>query len=50
MGIPPTNKKVTYWAIDAYRFVGDKIAEIWARADTLGVMQQVGVMPKAGKG
>ncbi len=27
MGIPPTNKKVTFWAIEIDRFVGGKFVE-----------------------
>jgi steroid delta-isomerase-like uncharacterized protein len=49
MGIPPTNKKVTVWEISIDRFVGGKIVESWARTDTLGLMQQLGVLPKLGK-
>jgi steroid delta-isomerase-like uncharacterized protein len=45
MGIPATNKKVTAWGIEIDRFVGGKIVEAWARTDTLGIMQQLGVVP-----
>ena len=45
MGIPPTNKKVTYWAIEINRFADGKVAETWARMDTLGMMQQLGAIP-----
>ena len=45
MGIPPTNKKVTIWAIEIDRVVGGKFVEGWARFDTLGLMQQLGVVP-----
>jgi steroid delta-isomerase-like uncharacterized protein len=45
MGIPPTNKKVMMWGIEIDRFVGGKIVEAWARMDTLGFMQQLGVVP-----
>ena len=45
MGIPPTNKKITYWAIEINRFAGGKLVETWARIDTLGFMQQLGVVP-----
>jgi steroid delta-isomerase-like uncharacterized protein len=48
-GIPPTGKKVTMWAISLYRIVEGKIAEVWERYDTLGLMQQLGV-PKPGQG
>jgi len=45
MGIPPTNKKLTMWGIIIYRVVGGKFVEGWERADTLGLMQQLGVVP-----
>jgi predicted ester cyclase len=44
-GVSPTNKKVTFWAIMIVRIVGDKQVEIWERADTLGLMQQLGLVP-----
>lgn len=45
MGRPPTNKKLTIWAINIYRVVGGKFVEGWERSDTLGSMQQLGVVP-----
>jgi steroid delta-isomerase-like uncharacterized protein len=45
VGIPPTNKKVTVSGIDIFRFSGDKRVEGWERFDTLGLMQQLGVVP-----
>jgi predicted ester cyclase len=45
MGAPPTNKKVTAWAILIDLIVSGKIAEEWSRMDTLGLMQQLGTMP-----
>jgi hypothetical protein len=44
VGIPRTNKKVTVSGIDIFRFAGDKRVEGWERFDTLGVMQQLGVI------
>lgn len=49
-GIPPTNKKVTIWAITIDRIVGGKFVEEWERYDTLGNMQQLGLVPTPGKG
>ncbi len=46
MGIPVTDKKVTFWAIEIDRFSNGKLAEIWSRFDTLGLMQQLGIVPK----
>lgn len=48
-GIPPTNKKVISWEIEIDRIVGGKIAEVWTRYDTLGVMQQLGLVPTSRK-
>jgi steroid delta-isomerase-like uncharacterized protein len=50
MGIPPTNKKLTMSVIEIDRFVGGKCVEGWLMADTLGMMQQLGVIPTPGKG
>ena len=45
MGIPATNKKVTIWVIQIDRVAGGKRVEGWMRLDTLGMMQQLGVIP-----
>jgi len=45
MGSPPTNKKITAWVLEIDRFVNGKLAEYWARIDTLDFMQQLGVIP-----
>ena len=44
-GIPPTGKKVRVDAITIHRIAGGKIAESWEVWDTLGFLQQVGVVP-----
>lgn len=44
-GIPPTNKKLVFWAINIYKIIDGKVVEGWERADTLGIMQQMGVVP-----
>jgi len=49
-GIPPTNKKVTMWEIQIDRVAGGKFVEGWSRYDTLGLMQQLGLIPTPGKG
>ena len=49
MGRPPTNKKLTMWGIIIYRVVGGKFVEGWERSDTLGLMQQLGLVPTPGK-
>jgi steroid delta-isomerase-like uncharacterized protein len=45
-GIPPTNKKLTLWIITVDRIAGGKFVEEWERYDTLGLMQQLGLVPK----
>jgi len=45
MGIPPTNRKVTMWVISIDRAVGGKFVEEWERMDTLGFMEQLGLVP-----
>jgi len=49
MGIPATNKKVTLSVIDINRIASGKIVEAWERFDTLGMMQQLGIIPTPGK-
>ena len=49
MGIPPTNKKATGWVIEIDRYAGGKFVEGWERLDSLGFMQQLGVIPTPGK-
>jgi predicted ester cyclase len=44
-GIPPTNKRVTFWGISIDRIAGGKFVESWERYDTLGWMQQLGLVP-----
>jgi steroid delta-isomerase-like uncharacterized protein len=44
MGRPPTNRKVTTWAILIRRIVGGKFVESWERLDTLSWMQRLGVV------
>lgn len=45
MGVPATNKQVTVEGIDIYRYQDGKRIETWRQWDTLGVMQQLGVIP-----
>ena len=49
MGIRPTNKKVMDWMIGIDKVVDGKFVESWARSDTLGFMQQLGVVPTTKK-
>jgi len=49
-GIAPTGKQVTVTGITIFRITGGKVAERWFNEDTLGMMQQLGVIPPIGKG
>lgn len=44
-GIAPTGKQATVTGISIERIVGGKIVEGWTSWDTLGLMQQLGVVP-----
>jgi len=44
-GIPATGKKLSVDAITIHRMAGGKIAETWEVWDTLGFLQQIGVVP-----
>lgn len=45
MGIPPTGKHVKWGLISIQRIADGKIAEHWSEMDTMGLMQQLGVIP-----
>ena len=49
-GIPQTGKQVNVPGIWIFRIAGGKIAESWDVWDTLGMMQQLGVIPVPGQG
>ena len=49
MGIPPTGKHVTVTGIDINRLAGGKSVEHWLNMDTLGLLQQLGVIPAPGQ-
>lgn len=44
-GIPPTGRKISVDAITIHRMADHKIAETWEVWDTLGFLQQLGVVP-----
>jgi steroid delta-isomerase-like uncharacterized protein len=44
-GIPPTGKSISVDAISIHRMDSGKIAESWEVWDTLGFLQQLGVVP-----
>lgn len=47
-GIPPSGKSVTVVGISLLRFTDGKVVEDWVSEDSLGLMQQIGVIPVAG--
>jgi len=49
MSIPPTGKYVKSTAIDINRFADGKSVEHWLEMDTLGLLQQLGVVPMPGQ-
>jgi steroid delta-isomerase-like uncharacterized protein len=50
MGIPPTGKSVSFGVIDIIRIAGGKFVEHWGQMDSMGMMQQLGVIPAPGEG
>jgi steroid delta-isomerase-like uncharacterized protein len=48
-GIAPTGKQITISGVSIARFANGKIVEGWVNWDTLGFMQQLGVVPELGK-
>jgi steroid delta-isomerase-like uncharacterized protein len=46
-GIAPTGKQATVTGITIDKYVDGKLAESWTNWDTLGLLQQLGVMPAA---
>jgi steroid delta-isomerase-like uncharacterized protein len=49
VGIPATGNEVSFAAINVHRIVDDKIQDGWLQWDTLGFMQQLGVIPAPGQ-
>ena len=45
-GIPPTGKNATVNSIAISRIVNNKIVEATTQLDSLGLLQQIGVVPK----
>lgn len=45
-GIAPTGKQINLTGISIDRIEGGKIVEAWTNWDTLGMMQQLGVVPQ----
>jgi|SRR5215469_3952217 len=45
MGIAPTGKRITVTGISIHRIADGKVVEEWQQWDSLGLMQQLGVVP-----
>jgi predicted ester cyclase len=45
MGIPPTGQQVSMGLIDIVRLADGRVVEHWSMADSLGMMQQLGIVP-----
>jgi len=48
MGIPATGKEILITGNNIFRIANGKIVECWAESDTLGMLQQLGVIPPLG--
>jgi steroid delta-isomerase-like uncharacterized protein len=48
MGIPPTGQQVNMGLIDVVHIVDGRVVEHWVVADNLGMMQQLGIVPRSG--
>jgi steroid delta-isomerase-like uncharacterized protein len=46
MGVPPTGRQVTVSGITISRVKNGKVVEEWSNWDTLGMLQQLGVVPE----
>lgn len=44
-GIPPSGKRVSFYAMDFLTIIDGKITEEWVTADVMGLMQQIGAIP-----
>ncbi len=46
IGIPPSGRAVSMGLIDIVRISDGKVVEHWSMGDSLGMMQQLGVIPQ----
>jgi steroid delta-isomerase-like uncharacterized protein len=49
MGIPPSGRSVSMGLIDVVRIDDGRVVEHWSVGDSLGLMQQLGVIPQPGQ-
>jgi predicted ester cyclase len=50
MGVPPTEKEVTWTGILMFRIAEGRIVDQWLEQDVMGLMQQLGAAPEVGPG
>ncbi|MBI4493819.1 MAG: ester cyclase [Chloroflexi bacterium] len=50
MGVPPTGRHLAWTGITIYRLAGGKVVEELGVGDSLGMFQQLGVIPGPGQG
>jgi steroid delta-isomerase-like uncharacterized protein len=50
LGVPATGQRVTVTGIVVSHYAGGKNVETWSNWDTLGLLQQLGVVPAKAKG
>ncbi|MBI4336852.1 MAG: ester cyclase [Chloroflexi bacterium] len=46
-GVPPSGKPIHVPFIDEWRVAGDRVVELRVSFDAMGLMQQIGALPKA---
>ncbi len=49
MVIPPTGKQITMTEMALLRVANGKFIEGWSNSDDLGLLQQLGIIPRLGK-
>lgn len=47
-GLPPTSRKVSFYALEINRLVDGKVAEHWFQMDQVTFLRQLGLMPVPG--
>jgi predicted ester cyclase len=45
MNMPPTGRPIKMTGIEIFKIEDGKIAELWAEANLIGLMQQLGAFP-----
>ena len=45
LGRAPTGQRATFWGVDFFRLVDDRIVGSWIGVDMLGLMIQLGIVP-----